>query len=638
MKKMTRRALSLLLTAAMACSLLSASVMAAPGAGDSFETVAKDANLALGMSGTASAAAAGRSVELSAPLPEEYDAAAGPVMLLVKAQDGSESALRFIRAEKSGENAVATVQQNGAARFAYAAAQLPLDQGGIEDFTVDYNAAKQTISYSGELAITSDLAILCYEGHTETERLAGLRFTCYLDDALIRTLTSVDGDDIRLTGATFNGVPVFTLNDAGVDAESGAWAEYRLSDEALEAFKSFTGSATEFVSALHGRMTMTCSGQVDRDRLRSALNADSELWSYARMEISYTGGAVPRIGAKYVVVPSAMGVSKIRIDSGSSSSGSTSDSVTITIKDGAHTETKITTPDGKEHSGSGAVTVKPGDKIIVRTQDTAANERIRTVRVTDASGATVPVTEEDSGAYSFIVPHSRSVSVTPVVTSAVYDPDETGVSAMLETEQHNAFMQGYTDGSFRPGRNISRAEVAVIFSRLLKDHPAKVVDPHYEDVPENAWYKDAVDELSTLGVIRGVGDGTNFAPNAPITRAQFVAMAVRFTDATVAGRTFSDVPAGYWAEAYIRTAAYYGWVTGFEDGTFGPTRNITRAQAAAIFNRMLCRLADANAIDAGAFRTFTDVNSGYWAWYDIAEATYTHGFTMSADKTQETWK
>ena len=638
MKKMTRRALSLLLTAAMACSLLSASVMAAPGAGDSFETVAKDANLALGTSGTASAAAAGRSVELSAPLPEEYDAAAGPVMLLVKAQDGSESALRFIRAEKSGENAVATVQQNGAARFAYAAAQLPLDQGGIEDFTVDYNAAKQTISYSGELAITSDLAILCYEGHTETERLAGLRFTCYLDDALIRTLTSVDGDDIRLTGATFNGVPVFTLNDAGVDAESGAWAEYRLSDEALEAFKSFTGSATEFVSALHGRMTMTCSGQVDRDRLRSALNADSELWSYARMEISYTGGAVPRIGAKYIVVPAAMGGGRISFADGSSDgpSGGSTPAPLIAIRDGAHTVTTITTPDGKEHSGS--VSVTPGKTVTVRTKDTDPAERIRTIRVTDAAGKTVPVTELESGVYTFVVPSSRTLSISPVVASAVFDPDETGVSAVLETAKHNAFMQGYTDGSFRPGRNISRAEVAVIFSRLLKDHPAKVVDPHYEDVPENAWYKDAVDELSTLGVIRGVGDGTNFAPNAPITRAQFVAMAVRFTDATVAGRTFSDVPAGYWAEAYIRTAAYYGWVTGFEDGTFGPTRNITRAQAAAIFNRMLCRLADANAIDAGAFRTFTDVNSGYWAWYDIAEATYTHGFTMSADKTQETWK
>lgn len=218
---------------------------------------------------------------------------------------------------------------------------------------------------------------------------------------------------------------------------------------------------------------------------------------------------------------------------------------------------------------------------------------------------------------------------------SIADPAETGVAILLNTDDHSAFMQGDDVGTFRPDDSIKRSEVAQIFYNLLRNQnvPTTV---SFNDVPDSAWYADAVNALASLGIINGVGDG-NFEPDRAITRAEFAAICARFAKAASTSEGFPDVPASHWAYAEVITAASYGWITGYEDGSFGPARNITRAEAATMVNRMLGRLVDQAAIDAGAGTRFPDVAGAHWAWYEIVEATSDHDYTMNSDRTQETW-
>ena len=160
---------------------------------------------------------------------------------------------------------------------------------------------------------------------------------------------------------------------------------------------------------------------------------------------------------------------------------------------------------------------------------------------------------------------------------------------------------------------------------------------NFDDVTEDAWYAAAVNTLGSMGILNGVGDN-KFEPQRVITRAEFAAIASRFTEKMVSGFDFVDVTKEHWAYEAISTAAAYGWVNGIGDGLFGPDRSITRAEVAKIVNHMLGRLGDQEQIDDGAGRVFPDVTKSYWAWYEIAEATTDHDCKFNSDRTEETWK
>lgn len=236
-----------------------------------------------------------------------------------------------------------------------------------------------------------------------------------------------------------------------------------------------------------------------------------------------------------------------------------------------------------------------------------------------------------------VVPTPVPTPVDPEPTPKPVTPDDTGVSSILNTRKHIAFMKGYADGTFKPEGSITRAEVAQMFYNLLLDQniPTTV---RFEDVPDSAWYADAVHALASLGMIGGTGNG-RFEPDRAITRAEFSAIATRFAKQTTAARTsFADVPETHWAYQYINVAAAYGWVSGYGGNLFGPNDQITRAQAATMVNRMLGRLCDKAAIDRGEGRSFPDVTDAHWAWYQIGEAATEHGFTISEDYLSEIWQ
>lgn len=211
----------------------------------------------------------------------------------------------------------------------------------------------------------------------------------------------------------------------------------------------------------------------------------------------------------------------------------------------------------------------------------------------------------------------------------IADPDDTGVADWLNTKDHEVFLNGYPDGSFGPDRSMTRAEVAAMFSNLLLDKNVPITTS-FSDVAEDAWYADAVNMLASLDMIAGYEDGT-FRPDAPITRAEFTAIAMRFADAAPEGENiFSDVHAGDWFYDVVVGSIQYGWIGGYEDGTFRPQNTITRAEVTAITNRMLGRVADEAFIDAAdALRSFGDLSDAHWAYYSIMEATNAHDYTTS---------
>ncbi len=149
----------------------------------------------------------------------------------------------------------------------------------------------------------------------------------------------------------------------------------------------------------------------------------------------------------------------------------------------------------------------------------------------------------------------------------------------LESEEHPAYMVGYPDGTFRPQGEITRAEAAALFSNLLSQQKGvdihTVEDAGFSDIPANAWYSGHVWFLNQYGVISGVGNG-KFAPNTPITRAEFTAMAVKFFNVYDGGdedlkeeyAEFTDIAPGYWASKFIEEAALRGWISGYEGGSF----------------------------------------------------------------------
>ncbi len=218
----------------------------------------------------------------------------------------------------------------------------------------------------------------------------------------------------------------------------------------------------------------------------------------------------------------------------------------------------------------------------------------------------------------------------------IADPNDTGISKVFDIEHHRAYMIGYDTGLFGPESNITRAEVAQVFYNLLLEHKNDL-SVQFSDVTAQAWYYNAVAELTKSGVIRGYEDGT-FRPDQAITRAEFTAIAARFakisTDRTV---DFSDVSVNMWYYDAVRTAISYGWVTGYEDGTFRPEQSIARGETATTVNRMLARIPDLNAINQGAGTRFADVGSGYWGFYEVTKATTNHEYTRSSNTAREVW-
>ena len=205
-------------------------------------------------------------------------------------------------------------------------------------------------------------------------------------------------------------------------------------------------------------------------------------------------------------------------------------------------------------------------------------------------------------------------------------------AAELNRTDHFAFLVGYTGGTFGPERNMTRAEVTTMFARLLTEQidAAKTYPNTFTDVPSTHWAADYIGYMQQFGIVMGFNDGS-FRPDAPVTRAQFAAIASRFEKLTEGSKSFTDVPSTHWAAKYINFAATRGWVTGYSDGTFKPENPISRAEVAAVTCRLLERSADQSYIRShmSELRTFNDMAEDHWAYWYAMEAANGHDYTKT---------
>lgn len=233
----------------------------------------------------------------------------------------------------------------------------------------------------------------------------------------------------------------------------------------------------------------------------------------------------------------------------------------------------------------------------------------------------------------------KITSVTMNSDKAVYAGWEaTGVPDKLNGDDHFAYVIGYPDGKVHPEGNISRAETATIFFRLLKADIRDgnlTADNGFSDVSDGQWHNKAVSTMAKLGIVKG-RRADRFDPNASITRAEFAAICARFSTRTVENSgSFSDI-SGHWAENEIERAAAFGWISGYPDGTFRPDARITRAEAMTMINRVLCRMPQSKSDLLDSMVTWSDNKPSDWHYLAVQEATNSHDFDRQGE-VGESW-
>lgn len=241
------------------------------------------------------------------------------------------------------------------------------------------------------------------------------------------------------------------------------------------------------------------------------------------------------------------------------------------------------------------------------------------------------------GGGSVVRPTTTTEATTEAATSDT-PSDEPGDTVTLNDEDHFAYVVGYPDGSVQPNGQITRAEVASIYFRLLSESDRANFYTNansFSDVDVNFWYNIAVSTMTDADIVHGYPDGT-FLGNAPITRAEFATIAAQFDNHYYSGTDrFSDIE-GHWANSFINAAADLGWISGYEDGTFKPNQYITRAEAMTLINNMLNRHVSVDGLLDDMNTWFDNMNEDAWYYTIVQEATNSHYYNRP-DGAIEDW-
>ena len=346
-------------------------------------------------------------------------------------------------------------------------------------------------------------------------------------------------------------------------------------------------------------------------------------------------------------------------------------SVTVTDKNKT-TATKSTDTNGKitvpvKSTGGGSSSGGGGGRG-GSSSGSYINSNITNITVTDKNSKTVSVSKstDKDGKITLTLPNGANLTGDNYYTIKATDSkgnakadvsiilkdkkkntangttDKNGM-LILPGSKHKAYIMGYPDGSFRPDGDMSRAEAAAIFARLIADKKNESVKgtPSFKDTPNNKWYSAFVGYLEKYNIISGYEDGT-FRPDESITRAEFVTIAVRYYSLfnevkSVSNTTkYNDLSNNYWAIKNISYATSEKWLNGYSDGSFSPDIVVTRAEVVTIINRATGRNADTEFINKNltVLNRFTDVkNNSHWAAYDIFEASNDHtGITSGSNE------
>lgn len=249
--------------------------------------------------------------------------------------------------------------------------------------------------------------------------------------------------------------------------------------------------------------------------------------------------------------------------------------------------------------------------------------------------------KNSDGTYSVLVQNKRrddnrnTDKITPVYKNPTYTKDIFGV----EHKSHNAYINGYADGTVKPDGNITREELATILYRVSNDASAVVASgDKFNDVSADRWSANAIEFMASKKVVNGYEDGS-FKPENNLTRGEFAAMIARFANLTdtAASRTFSDVDSSYWGFKNIMALNKAGYINGYEDGTFRPEANVTRAEVMTVINKIIGRSADASYVKSLDNNKFSDLDKNAWYYVDVMEATTDHNYTLNKSGVETEW-
>lgn len=223
-----------------------------------------------------------------------------------------------------------------------------------------------------------------------------------------------------------------------------------------------------------------------------------------------------------------------------------------------------------------------------------------------------------------IVPPTPTPTPTPTPSTSTTTKPAELPPVELDQNYKFAYIHGYPGQVVRASGAITRAEVAAIFSRLLKEKmdESKTYTSSFSDIKAGKWYSNPIGYLEGFKIISGYQDGT-FKPDKQLTRAEFASVISRFAKLDTTKKTnFSDVSSNHWAKDYIDNAISHGWMGGYPDGTFKPNQPITRAEIVTVINKLINRTPDKAAIDGNSANAtrFKDLSKTYWAYYDVIEA------------------
>lgn len=199
------------------------------------------------------------------------------------------------------------------------------------------------------------------------------------------------------------------------------------------------------------------------------------------------------------------------------------------------------------------------------------------------------------------------------------------------TFEHVRYIQGYPDGEFKLNRNITRAEIATIFARILNLRPLVTNEVLYTDVPQHQWYADAVEAVTKRGLFTGYADGT-FKPDQPITRAELTSVIFKFMgleERPPVKANFLDL-IGHWAADIIEDIHRNNIARGYADGSFKPDQYIVRSEAVTMINRLMYR-----GPLHGSAQSYPDVPQDHWAFGDVEESTRSHEASRNEDASEQ---
>lgn len=182
------------------------------------------------------------------------------------------------------------------------------------------------------------------------------------------------------------------------------------------------------------------------------------------------------------------------------------------------------------------------------------------------------------------------------------------------TENNLPYITGYEDNTFHPNAEITRAEATTAIVRAIGLDWQNSNNAEYPDISVH-WADGYISAATNQKIVNGYEDGS-FRPDENITRAEFAKIIVKMLGAPLQNGSaeFTDI-AEHWAESYIAALAEKGIINGYADGTFRPDAPITRAETVAIINRAVPRNGN-----PATFKQFADVDSSFWAYEEIMKA------------------